>query len=1287
MRVFLSSTFKDLHETRKEIESVIRQSDWDTRQMEFFSARPTDGLETSIEEVRKADLVVLVIANRYGSINANSGKSITHHEFLEAMRCHIPVLAFVVAPQPGDAPRTSELEAFIGEVGNAVVYQRVDDLAQIPASALAALNRYINEHGEPGRSARVFPNYESYFSGLLDQTATFNHRHGLQGRAKELESLQSFLKSEQLACIVIGPGGSGKSKLIYELATWCSSQNRSEFAEIRFLRAGLPLSADAFRELPAHNVCIVIDDAHRLHQLENIVEACRAHRTVSKILLTSRPGAIGTADLALRTISENRITRIVLQPLDEKNHAMALATACLSPTVQHQAGQLVAIAGGNPLIITIGAHLLSTSEVSAELLQQREEFIRAALAGLLEAVPDVLAEGVRRDRLLGVLSAIQPFSPSDSDFVQKLGQTVDTTPSSIALAIDSLRRAGLLLERGQRGQLARITPDVLGDHILHDLALTSTGNPTGFVDEVFEKFGATHLGNILLNGAELDWRTAPDDENNSVLGRVWEDIRDSLAENTYRQRQALLRNLQRPATFAPLRALSIVEWCIGHDTAPTDDDPVAVALNTSQQEVLDVAGELLGIIGRHPEFAQRCAEHLWYLARDDTRNPNPRPEHPIRLLRDLATYRTDNDLRTIEGVLRGLDEIINSGDYRSDSQDISAIIGESLEREVEYRNYDERTFTMSARPLAIDRVRAQRDHALRLLRRIAEGQDIRAAAQALHPLTQLLYVPHFKFGRETTEEDLEAFLPEAEAVVGILSSIAIEAPHQSIRYLAHRSLIEVDAEDWPALNSRATLALEQIPEPRDKMLFDALSDKTPRRFRRMDWRDREKAAYEHRQVTANNLWSSEDTVDKIIERLAPVIDELERIGRTIDGRLLFSLANTAANKGKVKALSDAIIASEFSGIRRLTPIALRIFRDQGMMDEFIESLSGLANSDDPELKRVTADGLRWCLYDGGEPGDRELALVRRFVEDSDPMIRAAALESLSRLGKTTPQAAIEVLVSSDWGDDPLVAGRALSSLGESYGIDPALLKDEHIESLVWKLRPLRSLNESDHDIVQFLEFASRQHPICVVQMLLARIDDSTTPGHTYSDGYRPIPHLSETLRLANIQDPDTRLAVLREIRDQARHDSWQHAEYLPRLYSSFVSNLSDAVTVCMEWGFSDDAGKVRAASSVLRAMSEGVIWSAHSQFADMLENAKRLSDDCYQDVCSNLHSVALIKGARFVDPDEPDPVFVRQAELATEMARRYEARPTVAAFFSSLADSAQTWIEMDRARLDEEPPL
>ena len=62
-----------------------------------------------------------------------------------------------------------------------------------------------------------------------------------------------------------------------------------------------------------------------------------------------------------------------------------------------------------------------------------------------------------------MLSATAPFSVEDAEFFRTAAEFLRTKPEDVVKAIGELERAGVLLRRGRR---ARITPDVLADHIL-----------------------------------------------------------------------------------------------------------------------------------------------------------------------------------------------------------------------------------------------------------------------------------------------------------------------------------------------------------------------------------------------------------------------------------------------------------------------------------------------------------------------------------------------------------------------------------------------------------------------------------------------------------------------------------------------------------------------------------------------------------------------------------------------------------------------------------------------------
>ena len=94
--VFISSTFEDLEEYRKEIWQLLSQYNVNVLGMEQFGARKETPLETCINEVQRSDIYVGIIAQRLGSIEPNSNKSYTQLEYEKAVNLDKEILIYLI---------------------------------------------------------------------------------------------------------------------------------------------------------------------------------------------------------------------------------------------------------------------------------------------------------------------------------------------------------------------------------------------------------------------------------------------------------------------------------------------------------------------------------------------------------------------------------------------------------------------------------------------------------------------------------------------------------------------------------------------------------------------------------------------------------------------------------------------------------------------------------------------------------------------------------------------------------------------------------------------------------------------------------------------------------------------------------------------------------------------------------------------------------------------------------------------------------------------------------------
>lgn len=94
--VFISSTFVDLKEERKEIWNLLKKYDVLIRGMEQFGARKEDSLTTCLTELEQSDIYIGIIGYRLGSIDKKTGKSYTQLEYEKANELGKEILIYLI---------------------------------------------------------------------------------------------------------------------------------------------------------------------------------------------------------------------------------------------------------------------------------------------------------------------------------------------------------------------------------------------------------------------------------------------------------------------------------------------------------------------------------------------------------------------------------------------------------------------------------------------------------------------------------------------------------------------------------------------------------------------------------------------------------------------------------------------------------------------------------------------------------------------------------------------------------------------------------------------------------------------------------------------------------------------------------------------------------------------------------------------------------------------------------------------------------------------------------------
>lgn len=155
-QVFVSSTYVDLQDERKEILKVLLESDFIPAGMELFPSTDDDQWTFIQKVIDESDYYIVIVGAKYGSI-AEDGLSYTEKEFDYAVSKGIPVLCFVHG-KPSEIPqgkceidpdRRQKLDSFISKIEKRLRkdWTSTEDLCN---KVVTSLFREMKTHPRPG---------------------------------------------------------------------------------------------------------------------------------------------------------------------------------------------------------------------------------------------------------------------------------------------------------------------------------------------------------------------------------------------------------------------------------------------------------------------------------------------------------------------------------------------------------------------------------------------------------------------------------------------------------------------------------------------------------------------------------------------------------------------------------------------------------------------------------------------------------------------------------------------------------------------------------------------------------------------------------------------------------------------------------------------------------------------------------------------------------------------------------------------------------------------------------
>jgi hypothetical protein len=1283
MRIFVSSTFKDLRPERQAALDALRRAEVVPWGMELFVSESSTPLDVALRELRLSDAVVLIIGFRAGSLCPESPNlTYTAAEFRLAQELGKPLWVFIQTE--GGAWQNKEttealkiaLEDFKRAVLNAnLTPAYFDNPDRLQVELLLTLKRWESD-GRPGARLtfttveEFFAPYRSAAPRLLDFSQT------LHGRTGEIEALNTFWASSELVIgILTGRGGIGKSKLLHD---WAGGLGN---AKALYVREDAVWHPEAAKEIPSGNLVIIGDDAHRFDFLDNLVIVVRnlKQRQNIKLVLSVRPSGSSQIDAALAARFEpGQIRRFAQLERVRHQSVIALAQESLGPNHLQYAPALAAVSADTPLVTVVGGRLIARGDIAPALLANEEDFRRQVFDRFAAEYERLLPAGnVDWRQLLNLIAAVGPLTPNAENFRKPAAEILRLRPDEILQAIDRLERHGLLL-RG--GRLVRIVPDLLSDFLLEGACLTRAGDSTGFADYVFRSFQPAYLSNIIRNLGELDWRITQRNEarGTRLLDQIWVEINSSFEAADAEGRVKLLESLKEAALFQPSRVMGLIRRAMETKAAPVE---VLPDWSITQENVLDKIPPLLRPIALHLEHFDEAVNILWSLAQRDSRASNQYAEHARRVLEDLARYERYkpaifNDRMADVATRLSRQEGAFNGDFTPLS-----IADKLLAKEGEFTEAEEFTISFGGFALNYEAIRPVREKAIAIIESCLNSEDAKVALRAVSSIAHILsgFLPAVV--RQASPEEYAWQNAERETALRIIQARfgrATPVPiARQIRYMLRQARPSTNENP---VRQRIDTVLSSIPVADDLIVFDA--------FCTAEWEldaqfaTLEEASRAQRELAIRGVEifrRKYTAVRRQVEALVQLVVDAESWGIDLRDKPYSFIDGLCTDCEFLDELVAYLLNNPHPYLAQMICIALRRLRHTDLARYRDVGLQAAAH-ENPYIGFGTANAV--CYGPSlTAPVQADLAILEVLSQHSNVNVRYLAFTGIRRIGAHAEyeRAAVNLLLRSDVGDDSKMAEEMCGTVDHA-GIDLAHLSEAEIRNLLQKLVATNDID--GYHIGRFLDRVGQNHPAMICEFTINRLDryaGMQNRGET-TTGYTPVRRERFGNAFHALQGSAQYDGFLIQVRDRFTSQSEQRY-WLRELFWAIAAVDTPTLAALDELFHSDDKEQVRAAVDLVGGAPPELALSRPWFALHMIEQCECLDHDLAERAASVLIANAHV-GPFQRTPGQPSPRYLTMKEHSAALRKIFAPDSIGQRFFSRLYDSAVSALE--RERVDDE---
>ena len=1170
------------------------------------------------------------------------------------------LLSRVASPGARSAIRSSRGWGLWDQVDITRIFRTFPKVEQVRIADIFFPSQRLALTGES--AAGPWLSVEAFFAPQLAEGRIFNQRWELIGRVAELDLLAGALAHPDVVAVsLIGRAGEGKSRVLRSALD--SFARAHPEVLVRVASPTEEITAKHLENFGIARKLIVVDDAHDRSDLGQLIRYAAEERNHARLLLVYRPY---WTDVVRRELARFGITGKLAAPVtlakptkqDAKELASQVLTKHGAPT--HAASAIADLAYDSPLAVVVGAQIVAKEEVHPELFGSNDEFRAAVLKHYEKMIAEGIAVGKDQERvhsMLCVLALIQPVVPDDRRVLELLSTVVDIDAS------DASRLARLLVDSGvlfKRGAKYRLSPDLLADSIIEVACITSTGQSNGYAERVFAAATPEHKEHVLINLGRLDWRRNEGDTSASgLLDGLWGQL---VWEDDYQHAQA--KAAASAAYYQPRQALAFARRLVdqGHGR---DEDVCRIIRNAAYTL----------------KFVPEACALLWEAGRGDTRATNSHPNHPIRLLTELATPEPRKPAEFVEQVVEHAISLLDAPESWAGAYSPFDVLRGGLATEGHF------TSSSSNRAITVSHYAVQRGRVAEIRKLIVAqvfaslaNANVRRAFCAAQTIGDALRGPIGADGGDgddwgnefaDTLARLDAHIDSTKISAPVLVRVA-ESVHwhafygpERTRVIAQRIIAKLDRD----IETRTARALI---DPWGTNTWPIEND-TSRPQHEVDTN-----ALCH--VLTDHFADPEALASFLNARLADIERAMGNpdngLGQLFIGRLLLEHLDLARYIVKRSLEDDTTLLSAHAG--RALGALLSARRDEGT-----RLVTQMLDAGDTHLL-VVAESYMVATHPPTYD-EADLTVLRRiFRSESVPVLRYTSNIALE-VARHNKSLAIDLLSSANIHLAMQSDRRYFIWLAHEDTIPFDLIRDDQLLRLLDGLRNVPRLDDYWANV--FLKRALRRAPGAVLDLAKARIDVSIAREDWSMQPLGCVLNGRDALDLLSISQG---AVLLRGLLEWAlnRIGEYQFSYRFAGLVQSLCSPYdATCVAIIEEWLIAGGTpGHFKVLTAIVRDAGPSFV-SDHERFIGRaLSAARSLGGELHKDLSSALFASS-VGGVRSGAPGKPFDADVRLKKLAEERLERITRADPAYDLYGAIRDQAAQDIERQLAygrRMDEE---